>query len=166
MPAQYAANFDIREELNAGAVEGDKNYKGEAQLHEALITRSAKHATRVIDGKLESVYPDQVPWAASGDVPTLVRSVAEDLSVYYVRRAKHPGPGPMSDDVKGEYYDKPMAILEQIADREILLNELSIGYPDVYHSRKNRDPIFDMDDVIDQEVDPELLDDISNAKDD
>lgn len=163
---QYAANWDIRSELNAGASEGDKGYKGEDQIHEALITRSALHATRDINGKLEKLYPTQVPYAASGDVPPLLRSIAEDLSVYYVRRAKHAGPAPMADGVKEEYYDNPMAMLDDIASGKMELNELNAAesYNDTFDANEDYLPTFDVDPVENQFEDEDRLDDIADSK--
>jgi len=161
----YANNVDIRQEMSSGATAGMPGFKKEAQIHESLLTRSATRATREVNGMLETTYPTVVPWGASGDVPVLIRSITEDLAVYYAKRSLHPGPGPMSDDVKEEYYDRPMATLQKIQDREVLLNEIpSDDYPDVYHNNDPYYPVFDMDDVIDQRVDPDRLDDIADKK--
>jgi len=162
----YAASGDIRVELNAGAPQGADSYKGEDEIRGAIITLSAERATRVIDGKLEKTYPNDVPWGSVASVPLLIVSIANDLSVYYVRRSKHPGPGPMSDDVKEEYWDKPMEMLDAMAAGAMELPELasSTSVDEVSSSTEGYISVFDMDDVINQEVDPSRLDDIADSK--
>lgn len=163
----YAVSGDIREELNSGMVAGDIGYKDDSEIRGTLITREARRATRRINSKLKGTYPDSIPFGASGDVPLTIQAIANDIGVFYVRRSKHPGPGPMSDDVKEEYWDKPMAELDEIISAGISLSELDAmgtSSDEVYHTRKNRTPIFDMDSVESQEVSPDLLDDIADSR--
>ena len=162
----YGSSGDVREELNAGAAPGDNEYKGESQIKGAIITRGLRRATRIINGKLEATYPGKIPFAA-GDIPALIETIASDLAVCYTRRSKHPGPAPMSDDAKANYCDAPMDLLKEIADREIELPELTgaVNYPETFHSQEGHTPIFDVDSVLDQEVDPDRLDDIANGRD-
>jgi len=162
----YASVVDIRSELSGGAERGDQSYMDESQLHEALVVKSARHATRDINGKLEKTYPGQVPYAASGDVPLLLQSIANDLAVYYIKRAQHPGPGPMSAEVKSEYWDKPMAMLDDIADRKMMLGGLGSTSDDVYDANAGYVPVFDVDPIEDQFLDPNRLEDIVDARDD
>lgn len=161
----YGQSGDCREELNAGMAPGNKGYKDEAAIKGAIITRSLRRATRVINGKLEPVYPGQIPF--TGTVPVLIDTIADDLAVCYVQRSKHPGPGPMTADVKDEYCERAMELLDKLADREMELPELTstINYTKTFHTREDRTPVFDMDDVENQGVDPDLLDDISDARD-
>jgi len=162
----YASYSDIRSELSGGAEKGDQSYMDESQLHEVLVVKSARHATRDINGKLEKTYPGQVPYAASGDVPLLLQSIANDLAVYYIKRAQHPGPGPMSAEVKSEYFDKPMAMLNDIADRKMMLGGLGSTSDDVYDANEGYTPVFDIDSTLDQGADPERILDIADARDD
>lgn len=162
----YSSSGDVREELNAGAMAGDRGYLDESQIKGVIIQRARRRATRVINGKLEPVYPTKIPFA-SGDVPKLIDSIAGDLSVYYVKRAKHPGPEPMVSNVKEEYFERSMELLQEIADRKIELPELTseISYPETYHNRKDITPVFDMDDIESQVVDSDLKEDISEDRD-
>ena len=162
----YASSGDIREEYNAGAAVGDKGYKDETTLHGVLITRSARRATRVINGKLEGAYPNDIPFTTDASVPKLIKEIADDLSIYYVRRSKHPGQGPMADDVKADYFDSPMELLNEIAAGDTKLSELETLTSDRYtfHTMKGVNPVFNMGNIEDQEVDPDLLGTIADDR--
>lgn len=164
----YAVSGDVRDELNAGVVHGEAGWQGENKIKGRLVTTSLRRATRHVNSKLKGPYPEEIPFGASGDVPHTIQSISNDLAVYYVRRAKHPGPGPMSDEVKDEYWDKPNEQLDEIIEAAVALDELDTTdatYDDTYHNQEDRTPIFDMDDVANYEVDPDRLDDISDARD-
>ena len=160
----YGISGDIREELNSGAVPGTKNYKDETQIRGDIITKSARRATRKVNTKLRNTYPDEIPFAAIADVPLEIVSIANDLGVYYVLRAKHRGPGPLAATVKEEYYNNSISELEDIIESGVPLNELdSKGSTVSETSDTNEDyeAVFDMDEVENQRVDPDRLDDIA-----
>ena len=161
----YGSSGDIREIINAGSQPGDNRYIDEREVRGALIQRARKDNSRVINGKLEPVYPDNVPFA-SGDVPLLIDTIANLLSVWSIKRDKHPGPAPLSADIKEEYYDKPIGWLDALAERKMQLTELTsaVNYPNVFGNRKDITPVFDMDDELKQRVDPELLNDIAGER--
>ena len=162
----YGASGDIREELNQGAIPGDQSYLDETKIKGALIQSGRKSATRLINAKLEPVYPDQIPFA-SGDVPVFLDTIANTLAVYFVKRSKHPGPAPMSDNIKAEYYDKPIGWLDDLAERKMDLSELTskISVAKSFFTHEGRKPAFDVDDTLEQQVDPYLLSDIADARD-
>ncbi len=163
----YAISGDIREELNSGAVPGTKNYKDETQIRGDIITRSARRATREVNIRLKNTYPDEIPFAVSGNVPPEIEGIANDLGVYYVLRAKHRGPGPLSATVREQYYNDPLASLKEIVDSGVPLSELgSQGSSVSETSDTNADyeAVFDMDEVENQRVDPDRLGDIASDR--
>lgn len=160
----YAVSGDVRESMSVGMNPSATNYKGEIQLPGVLITRGGRSATRYINGKLEAVYPDIVPWA-EGSVPVLIVEIANELAECWIRTKQHPGPAPMSKDVS----DPCAAVketLQEIADGKMKLPEITASTPfdDVGHTRGDYTPVFDMDDVVNQKVDPDLLEDIGESR--
>ncbi len=152
----YGSSGDVRLEA------GDPS---EQEVSASLLNLGRIKATRLVDSYLERVYPGQVPIAASGDVPLLVDSLVNSLAVYYIFRSLHRGINPISKDVKEEYWDKPMETLKMLLDRELDLPEFSGVQSDrVIGSRSSFTPIFDVDDDLSSEVDPDLLDDIEDKR--
>lgn len=162
----YFSSGDVREAMNAGKLPTANNYLGEIQLPGALITRGGRSATRYINGKLERVYPDSIPFTA-GSVPVLIVEVANELAECWIRRKQYPGISPMSKEDTSAC-DSANQMLDDIADEKIELPELSASdtVGDVKHTRAGFTPVFDMDSVLDQEVDPELLEEIDSERND
>lgn len=162
------ASGDCRAEINAYNAIGDKGYRDEKQLRGALITRSLQRATRVINGYLEPVYPDRIPFATVASVPLLINSIANDLAVCYVMRSKYSGAPPMSDDMKKMYCEDTIAMLEKLAKREMELPEVNAveDYPDTYDSTEDYVPVFEMDNVEKQFVDENRLEDVEDDRED
>ena len=105
-----------------------------------------------------------MPFAA-GDVPALIDDLASTLAVYYVKRSKFPGPGPMAEQIKADFYDKVLEDLEKIKKGEIRLPELTSKVPrDIKSSQSGYTPIFDVDDISNAAIDSDRLDDISDSR--
>ena len=152
----YGTSGDVR------ALLGDPT---ETQVPASLISTTRTKATGLVDSYLEKAYPNKAPWTASGDVPVLVASLTDDLAVYYVKRSKHPAGTPLEDGVKAEYWDKPLATLEKISKREIMLPELTSGLADDVKANKQAyTPIFDLDNETAWVVDPDEQQDISDSR--
>lgn len=161
----YGSSGDTRSELVSGNAVTDQGYLDETQIRGEIITRGLRRATRIINGYLESVYPDSVPFAA-GSIPLLIDSLANDLAVCYVMRSKHSNFPPMSNETKEMYCDETKELLEKLQKREMQLPELtSTDYPETSNNMEDIIPVFDMDDVTNQGVDPDLIDDIRDEKD-
>lgn len=160
----YGSSGDVREELVSGNAQSDQGYLDETQIRGDIITRGLRRATRIINGYLEPVYPDSVPFAA-GSIPVLIDSLANDLAVCYVMRSKHSNFPPMSNETKEMYCDETKELLDKLAKREMQLPELtSTDYPETSNSMEGINPVFDMDAVENQGVDPDLIDDIRDEK--
>lgn len=157
MSCYYGSSGDVRELLGN---------PGEAEISATLLTLGRKKATAIVDSALEKVYPSNVPFAATGDVPAIINLITDDLAVYYITRTKHPGPAPLSDDVKAEYWDKPIDLLKKIQNREIDLPELTVTLgAQVDANRKDYTPIFDLDEIESAVVDSDLEDKIEDSRD-
>lgn len=147
----YGSSGDCRLELGNPA---------EAEVSASLLNTSRRRATRVINSYLERAYPGQIPFSASGDVPELLNSLNDDLSTYYVKRALHHGPSPLSDTIKEEYYDKSIKLLEEIRDGELVISELAGKVGDIGIATQSKyTPTFsDEKDELNWQIDPDKSD--------
>uniref|UniRef100_A0A6M3LDP5 Uncharacterized protein n=1 Tax=viral metagenome TaxID=1070528 RepID=A0A6M3LDP5_9ZZZZ len=151
----YGSSGDVRELLGNPV---------EQEVTATLIDLAREKATRLVNSYVEVSYPSQVPFA-SGNVPLLLDSLTDDLSVYYVKRALHTGVAPISDEVKEEYWEKPIGILEKISKSEIQISELQDKDGDIVSSSRSKyTPIFDVDDTVNHILDSDLENDIGNSR--
>ena len=156
MAISYGVSGDVRSSLGTPS---------ENEYSASSIALGRLRATNVINSYLEKQYPSSTPFAASGDVPALIDTIATDLSVYYLKRDKHRGPAPLSDVIKEEYWDKNIELLKQIRDGELKLPELDAKDTDLIQApQESHTPIFDEGSIEDQVVDPDRLDEIADSK--
>lgn len=167
----YGASGDVRDEINAHASASTAgHYVDETEMAGSLVIRSLRKATREINGFLEPVYADQIPFTATVDVPKLLDEISTDLATFYCLRSLSANLGPVSEEKKRDYYDKYMdpdnGILPRIASRKIQIPELTASYADDVKMVRdpNISPVFDMDSDLNHRVDPRLLDDISDER--
>lgn len=153
----YGASGDIRTALGSPT---------DAEIGGGIITTGRLKATDLVNLKLKAQFPSSVPWTASGDVPSIINGITNDLSVYYIKRDIHPGPAPIDENTKIEYWEKPLALLEQIATGEVIVPEIGdTGEEDrVKSTTEDYNPVFGMDAVENQGVDSTLLEDIADSK--
>ena len=151
----YGSSGDCRIELGNPA---------EAEVSASLLDLSRKRATRLVNTYVEKAYPSQIPFAASGDVPLILQTLTDDLSVYFIKRSLHPGPTPLSDTIKEEYYNKSVKVLEEIRDGVLAIPELAGKQTNILSNRNKYVPIFSGEDIVDSVIDPDLSNDISDSK--
>lgn len=168
----YGTSGDVRNEINAyAATTTAGHYLDEGEVPGQLIVTSLRKATRLINGYLEGVYSDQIPYGAIGDVPKLLDEISSDIATYYTLRSSVANVAPLSDNKKRDYFsdyisEDPPGILVQLRDRKVQLPEVTSSYPeDVSTQRTNRTPVFDLDSDTQQVVSPDLLDDIASDRD-
>jgi len=152
----YGSSGDCRQELgNPDEVE----YSAED------IRRARERATNLINSYVGKAYPSNVPFA-SGDTPNQLNTLCDDLSVFFAKRSKHHGPAPLSDEIKEEYYDKSIALLEAISKGDVELPELEGKQGDaILAPRKGYSPTFGEGDELSWDVSPDKLTDESDARD-
>ena len=150
----------------SGDVRESAGNLSEAEISAGSIALARKRATNIVNGYLEKKYPSSIPFATAADVPELVHTLTTDLSVYYIKRDSHPGPVPLAEDVKSEYYEKVIEMLEKIAEGELAIPELEAKDDDsIYSAQSEYTPTFAQDDVEDSIIDGDKLEDISDARD-
>lgn len=175
----YGASGDVRNEVNANAaVSTAGHYVDENEMPGALVIRSIRRATRLINTYLEPTYANQIPFSAVVDVPLFIDEIASDIATFYCLRSLAANVGPVSEEKKRDYFDVHTApasefgsskgTLPMLRDREIQLPELTSSYADDAKSIRASDtaPIFDVDSDFSHEVDPRLLDDIQEERND
>ena len=99
----YGNSGDVRELIGSPT---------ETEISASLLNTARTKATNLIDTMLERKFPDKIPFTATADVPLIINSLTDDIAVFYIYRSKHRGIAPLSDDIKSEYWDKPMDILK------------------------------------------------------
>lgn len=152
----YGSSGDVRLELANAS---------EEEISASLLNLGRQKATRLVDSFIEKAYPNQTPFTVSTDIPVLINTLVDDLSVYFIKRSLHPGPNPLSEDVKSEYYDKPMEILKFIRDGELEIPELSGKQGDsVISSQSAYNPTFQEDSELGWKVDSNKESDIDNSR--
>ena len=153
----YGSSGDIRVELGSPS-------ELEVPASHILIART--RATRVINGRLEKSFPDSIPFATEADVPLLIGEISNELAVFYVKRAKHKGIAPLSDEVKTEYWEKPMQMLQDILEEKIKLPELTSSEADrIIAKQSSYTPVFEQDGELEWQLDEDKLDDVSDSRD-
>ena len=154
----YGSSGDCRLDLGSPS---------EVEVSAQLMFMMRTRATRLVNSYIEKLYPDKIPFTASGDVPKLLDEITNELAVFYIKRGLHPGPDPLSEDVKEEYWNKPIDLLEKISNEEIKLPELTSAEPDrVEANRDDYVPVFDVDKIEESVIDEDLLDDIADERED
>ena len=158
MPLQYGASGDIRELAGSPS---------EREVPATLLSSARTKATNLVDSYLEKAFPSKIPFTASGDVPYLINDITNDLSVFYLMRTKYPGQSPMRRELKTEFWQPAIDLLEKISKFELVLPELSADVTDdsIVGTRTDYEPIFDVDSIEGQVVDDDLIQDIEDAKD-
>lgn len=155
MSILYGGSGDVREGLGNPT---------ELEYSASLINKSRTSATDIVNGYLEVVYPDNIPFTSTGDVPSLVNTLTNDLSVYFCRRDAHRGIAPLVDSVKEEYYQRPIDILEKIKTGDMTIPELgslqggNISTPAADATGKPYTPIFGEGDETTWQLDSKRLD--------
>ena len=167
----YGASGDVRNEINAFAVQGNPgHYVDETEIRGTLIISALEEATREINIYLQAVYPDEIPFLLTAVTPKFLDKVAKNMATYFVWRASFVILGNLPDDKKLQYYDTytdpKTGILTRIMNGEFELPELQTQSPDETSSsiRTGRNPIFDIDSDFNQAPDPRLLDDIDRER--
>ena len=123
----------------------------------------------VINGKLARRYA--VPFTTT-TVPPLVRTIAEDLTAGFLFRSLFTRDSQNTNNWTEDLMKKAFEMLDQISAYEIdlhdtagaLITERDSGSR-IDSSSENYYPIFDIDSETSWSIDPERLDDISDAKD-
>ena len=153
----YGSSGDIRVELgNVSELEVPASH--------ILIART--RATRVVNGRLEKSFPSSIPFTVEADVPVLIMEIVNELSVFYVKRAKHKGIAPLSDEVKTEYWEKPMQMLQDIIDEKVKLPELTSSEADrILAKQKDYTPTFGIGDDLTWSIDDDALEDDADSRD-
>lgn len=167
----YGASGDVRNEINAFAAQTTPgHYVDESEIPGALIISALEESTREINMYLEAVYPDQIPYGATADVPKYLDKVSKNMAMYFVWRAAYAILGNLPDEKKAQYYDSytdpKTGILTRIKDGDLKLRELQTVTPDETSSSiaSGRTPIFNIDSDMNQAPDPHLLDDIDRDR--
>jgi hypothetical protein len=152
----YGVSGDIRIELGSPS---------EVEVPASHILIAQTRATRVVNGRLEKSFPDSIPFTSSVDVPVLITEIVNELSTFYVKRAKHKGIAPLSDEVKTEYWEKPMQMLQDILEEKVKLPELTATEADrMLAPQKDYRSTFQEDGELDWTIDSDKLEDISDSR--
>lgn len=151
----YGSSGDVRAELGNPS---------EAEYSADDLNRARTKATNLVNAYVSKAYPSQIPFSLGGE-PELLKTTTDDLAVYYAKRAKHPGPLPLSEEVKAEYYDKSIDLLKAISDGVVELPELEGAAGDAVSSPGSTYiPIFGVDNIENQTVDPDLEDHLTDER--
>ena len=171
----YGSSGDVRDEINAYLKTNSPGHVAdEAEIPGALIVASLRRATRLINGFLAPVYADNIPVTTVAGVPKFMDEAGSDIGLFYVWRSAHVLLGKMPDDKKLNYYDQYVStnpnapgFLVLISQRKMQLSEFASIVPDEAEDirQQTRPPIYDLDDIKNQEVSPGLLDEIAEDRD-
>lgn len=170
----YGSSGDVRNEINAYLQTNSPGHTAdEAEIPGALIIKSLVKATRIINGFLMPVYADNIPVTTVAGVPKLMDEAGSDMAMFYVWRSAHVLLGTIPDEKKEDYYDQYVSrdpnnpgFLVQIANGKMQLPEFASVVPNEAADVRqiSRPPIFDLDDIKNQEVSPGLLDEIAEDR--
>lgn len=170
----YGTSGDVRNEINTFVSSSfGGHYVDEAELPGALIIRGLERATRIINGHLYTVYPDNIPVTPVSAVPYLLDDIATDLATFYVIRSMRARIAPIPDDKREAYYadhmrmdkDNPGTLIA-IQRREIEIPEFEAAYTDEVKAVRdqNQAPIFDVDSELNHDVDSRTIDQIDRER--
>src|SRR3990167_2237191 len=144
MPISAGSSGDVRTFLGSPS---------EAEVPGTLITTCLTRATNDVDSYLEHTYPEQIPFTVAADIPAKINDIATDIAVYYVKRAKFPGPGPLTESIKTDFYDKAIAELEKLRDKKLMLPELTAKIErDITANQIEFQPTFGLGDELSQSI--------------
>ena len=152
----YGSSGDVRAELGNPS---------ELEYSADDIARARTRATNVVNAYVQTAYPSQVPFE-SGSEPELLKTVTDDLSVYFAKRSKHPGMAPLTEEIKTEYYDKSIDLLKLISEGTVSIPELegSSG-SSISANSDSYIPIFsDASEAEDSTLDSNKVDDVADER--
>ena len=150
---------------SSGDVRGELGNPSEVEYSADDIDRARTRATNVVNAYLQQSYGSIIPFAL-GTEPELLKSITNDLSVYYAKRSKHPTPLPLTEEVKTEYYDKSIDLLKLISEGEMALPGVASALGENFIAPQSEySPTFNEDSEIDWEIDQDKLDDIQDQRD-
>lgn len=131
------------------------------EVSDDLLDACRVSADNDINGKLLSTYPSKIPFTT---VPALINSISDDLTIYYICRSKFRGVAPLSAGIITEYYDKPIAKLQEIAERKIEFSEFG-HKTEVISTTEDYSPVFELDNETKWKVSESRLDDVEDERD-
>jgi len=138
----------------------------EVEVPATMLQLGRRRASRLVDGFLEKVYPTKIPILASGDVPSIVSWITNDIATYYIMRDMHPGPMPISQEKKQAYWDDSIALLDRLQSKDVMIPEFASSIvSEISSNRVDSNTIFDVDPIESSTINTDLLDDISDDRD-
>ncbi len=162
--AFYGDNATIRLDFLSGGVDkGHPQYQAEGQVLDALITNGRKYAFEVINRILRGRYGSAIPFT-SGSEEELIKQYSNIIAAWWIQNNRLPHLQNVIENPLNSMYAETIDDLKEIAKTGKGLADTAPTKAAAFHTRANRTPIFDVDDPIDQDVDPDLLDDISDAR--
>lgn len=151
----YGSATDVRAEL------GNPD---ETEYTASDITRARTSATNIVNAYIQKAYPSQVPYTSATE-PEIVKTITNDLAVYFARRSKHPGPAPLSETLRQEYYERNIELLKGIAEGEVEIPEMEDALGDSVLTSREGHPIFDVDEIEKHIIDDDTLEEIDDSRD-
>ena len=137
----------------------------EVEVPGAIITTCLTKATNLVNSYLGHTYPEQVPYTVVGDIPAMINDLTTDLAIYFTKRSKHPGPGPLAEEIKSYYYDKSITMLENLRDKKLMLPEITAKIErDITANQIDFQPTFGIGDELSQSVDSNHLQDEADKR--
>lgn len=128
-----------------------------------LISRCILRAYNTINALLSIRYT--LPFDST---PPLVESLSDDLTIFYLKRHLNPGAGDLDDETKNLYEDAKNELKDIALGKVPLVDSdgtLVAEKSSMSSSTEGYQPIFNLDDVKNHEIDSDRLDEIEDARD-
>jgi len=151
----YCSDSDVRNILTG---------VGTDVMGTAAVAAHITRADSIIDTKLGARY--NVPFSTT---PPVVETISADIAAFYVMRTLYTQESQNESDWTLELYKRANSLLDKIAEGKLPLldssgNTLSVRADEVESTTAGYTPTFDVGKTINQEVDPDRIDDIADEK--
>jgi hypothetical protein len=160
--AYYGSGADIRSDISGGVREGHQQFLTIEKLTDDLIERGRRFAYRRVNSILEPTFGDVIPYA-SGSEPDILFEYSNTIAAWWIQNRRFPDRSSDENPFNTEYAEA-IKDLEEMAKTGKGLGNEAPTKTSAYFSHSNMTPVFDVDDVKNQDVDSDLLDRIADDR--
>lgn len=158
----YGSASDIRSDISGGVRLGHEQYLTDEKLTPELIERGRRFAYRRINSMLKPTFGNLIPFA-SGSEEDIIFEHSNTIATWFIQNRRFPDR--VDENPFNTEYAEAIKDLEEMAKTGKGLDGAAPKKTSMSFTHNNMTPIFNLDDIKNQDVDSDLLDRISDDRD-